>query len=617
MCGITGWFDRDRGLERDHELVRLMTRTMDCRGPDEEGMWISGPIALGHRRLSIIDLEGGKQPMVADHDGDRTLAALTFCGEVYNYRELRTELIGHGHAFRTNSDTEVVLRAYLQWGTDFARRLNGMFAIGIWDAVRQELVLVRDRMGVKPLFYYPTPGGVLFGSEPKAILANPQARRTVDRAGLCEALDMVKTPGAAVFGGMHEVVPGEIVRVDATGITKSRYWTLEAAPHTDTREQTVGHVRDLLEDIVARQLISDVPVCTLLSGGLDSSTITAIAAGVLEREGRGRVNSFSVDFKGAPDSFQPDAVRGAPDAPFVRDLAAHVGTVHQEILLDSSELSEPAVRAAVLRATDVPPAFWGDMWPSLYLLFQAVRRHSTVALSGESADELFGGYLWFHRPEAIDATTFPWLTSGSARYFGGTSLLDGGLREKLDIAGYRADRYADAVAEVPVLAGESDVDRRMRKVSYLNLTRFVQTLLDRKDRMSMAVGLEVRVPFCDHRLVEYVFNTPWEMKTFDGQEKSLLRAAARDLLPASILERKKTPYPATQDPGYEAALRAEMAGVLADPNAPVHPLLDRARVDKVLDRSLSATSLPYSRGGLEMALWLNRWLSAYDVTLDI
>ncbi|WP_033214953.1 asparagine synthase (glutamine-hydrolyzing) [Kitasatospora phosalacinea] len=617
MCGITGWYDRDGGLERSHELVRQMTRTMECRGPDEEGMWISGPVALGHRRLSIIDLEGGKQPMVADQDGDRTLAALTFCGEVYNYRELRTELVAHGHSFRTDSDTEVVLRAYLQWGTDFASRLNGMFAIGIWDARSQELVLVRDRMGVKPLHYYPTPGGVLFGSEPKAILANPQARRTVDRVGLCEALDMVKTPGAAVFSGMHEVIPGEIVRVDANGIHRSRYWTLEAAPHTDTREQSIGHVRELLEDIVARQLISDVPVCTLLSGGLDSSTITALAAQVLEREGRGRVNSFSVDFRGSVDSFEPDAVRGAPDAPFVRDLSAHVGTNHQEILLDSADLSRPEVRAAVLRATDVPPAFWGDMWPSLYLLFRAVRRHSTVALSGESADELFGGYLWFHRPEAVDADTFPWLTSGSARYFGGTSLLDGGLREKLDIPGYRAERYAEALAEVPSLPGESDTDRRMRKVTYLNLTRFVQTLLDRKDRMSMAVGLEVRVPFCDHRLVEYVFNTPWETKTFDGQEKSLLRAAARDLLPASILERKKTPYPATQDPGYEAALRAEMAQVLADPNAPVLPLLDRARLGKVLDRSLSATSLPYSRGGLEMALWLNRWLSAYDVTLDI
>ena len=617
MCGITGWYDRDRAPERDHAVVRRMTQTMECRGPDEEGTWISGPIALGHRRLSIIDLEGGKQPMVAGHEEDRTLAALTFCGEVYNSRELRAELVQHGHTFRTNSDTEVVLRAYLQWGVDFARHLNGMFAIGIWDEVRQELVLVRDRMGVKPLYYHPTPGGLLFGSEPKAILANPRARRTVDRAGLCEALDMVKTPGAAVFSGMHEVLPGEVLRVDATGIRKSRYWKLEAAEHTDTRDRTIANVRDLLEDIVARQLISDVPVCTLLSGGLDSSTITAIAAQVLEREGRGRVNSFSVDFKGSNESFEPDAVRGAPDAPFVRDLSAHVGTDHQEILLDSGELSEPSVRAAVLRATDVPPAFWGDMWPSLYLLFRAVRRHSTVALSGESADELFGGYLWFHRPEAVDATTFPWLTSGSARYFGGTSLLDGGLREKLDIPGYRADRYADALAEVPVLPGESDVDRRMRKVSYLNLTRFVQTLLDRKDRMSMAVGLEVRVPFCDHRLVEYVFNTPWEMKTFDGQEKSLLRAAARDLLPASILERKKTPYPATQDPGYEAALRAEMAEVLSDRNAPVHPLLDRTKVDRVMDRSLSATSLPYSRGGLEMALWLNRWLTAYDVTLDI
>ncbi|MGK5441568.1 asparagine synthase (glutamine-hydrolyzing) [Micromonospora sp. URMC 105] len=617
MCGIVGWLDFTRDLRREGDLLRQMTDTLACRGPDAEGIWQSGPVAFGHRRLAIIDLEGGRQPMLADGEGSEAMAALTFCGEVYNYRELRTELVGHGHRFRTASDTEVVLRAYLQWGANFASHLNGMFAIGIWDAALQELLLVRDRMGVKPLYYFPTANGVLFGSEPKAILANPQVSRGVDREGLCEALDMVKTPGRAIFRGMHEVVPGELVRITRSGLGRSRYWQLTAAEHTDDRSTTIATVRELLEDIVARQLISDVPVCTLLSGGLDSSAITAIAAQVLGREGRGQVNSFSVDFTGAADRFQPDAVRGAADAPFVRDLARHVGTRHREILLDSRELTDPAVRAAVLRATDVPPAFWGDMWPSLYLLFRAVRQQSTVALSGESADELFGGYLWFHRPEAVDAPTFPWLTSGSARYFGGTSLLDQGLLEKLDIPGYRADRYAEALAEVPVLPGESAEDRRLRKVGYLALTRFVQTLLDRKDRMSMAVGLEVRVPFCDHRLVEYVFNTPWAMKTFDGKEKSLLRAAAGDLLPASILERKKTPYPATQDPQYEAALRAELVEILADADAPIRPLLNMKRVQQMLDRSLPAASLPYSRGGLEMALWMNRWLTEYDVTLDI
>ncbi|WP_432840372.1 asparagine synthase (glutamine-hydrolyzing) [Dactylosporangium sp. CA-092794] len=597
-------------------MLRSMTDTLSCRGPDDEGLWLDRHVALGHRRLAVIDLAGGRQPMVADDDG-RVRAVLSFCGEVYNYRELRAELRGHGHRFRTDSDTEVVLRAYLQWGERFAERLNGMFALAVWDPDRAELLLVRDRMGVKPLYYHPLPGGVLFGSEPKAILACPLVSRRVDADGLCEVLDMVKTPGAAVFGGMLEVRPGEAVTVGRHGTAVHRYWTLTANEHTDDLPTTIATVRELLQDTVSRQLIADVPLCVLLSGGLDSSAVTALAARALAGQGLGPLRSFAVDFAAAIDRFEPDAVRGSTDRPYAREAARHVGAEHSEVLLDSAELVEPGVRAAVLRANDQPPAYWGDMWPSLYLLFRAIREHSTVALSGEAADELFGGYRWFRNPAALRGTTFPWLTPGSARYFGGLGLLDEGLTEKLDLAERRRAAYADAVAEVPVLPGEDATERRMREVTYLNLTRFVRALLDRKDRMSMAVGLEVRVPFCDHRLVEYVFNVPWSMKAFDGREKSLLRAAVADLLPDSVRWRVKTPYPAIQDPGYERALRAELAAVLADRDAPVLPLLDLRRARAAAGRPAGEVSLPYDRGGLEMALWLNRWLVAYGVTLDL
>ncbi|WP_432156632.1 MULTISPECIES: asparagine synthase (glutamine-hydrolyzing) [unclassified Streptomyces] len=617
MCGIAGWIDYERDLTRETATAWAMTRTMACRGPDAEGLWTDRHAALGHRRLSVIDLAGGRQPMTAQDDEGRTLAVLTFCGEIYNYRELRAELTTLGHRFRTASDTEVVLRGYLQWGEELAPRLNGMFALAVWDPRTEELLLLRDRMGVKPLFYLPTEHGVLFGSEPKALLANPLTPRRVAVEGLCEVLDMVKTPEATVFSGMYEVRPGHLVRIGRQGLRKRAYWTLEAREHTDDLPTTISTVRGLLEDIVDRQMVSDVPLCLLLSGGLDSSTVTALAARSAAARGSGPVRSFSVDFTHADEGFEPDAVRGMRDAPFVRDLADHVGTVHTEVVLGSEELARAELRAAVLRAVDQPPAFWGDMWPSLHLLFGAVKRHSTVALSGEAADELFGGYRWFRNPGAVHADTFPWLTSGSARYFGGLALLNRGFLDKLDIPGYREARYREALAEVPVLPGDSPDDRLMRKVGYLNLTRFVQTLLDRKDRMSMAVGLEVRVPFCDHRLVEYVFNTPWAMKSFDGREKSLLRAAAADLLPRSVLQRVKSPYPATQDPAYEQALRAELRDVLADSDAPVLPLLDRARAARAVERPLGDISRPYDRGSLEMALWLNAWLTEYDVVLDM
>lgn len=617
MCGMTGWLAFGRDVTAHRTTLQRMTDTLAPRGPDAQGIWIDGPIGLGHRRLSIIDLEGGRQPMLAEHSGQSAAAVISYTGEVYNFRELRRELQACGHRFETQSDTEVVLRAYLEWDAAFVDRLNGMYAFALWDRTRQQLLLVRDRMGVKPLYYFQTDDGVIFGSEPKALLAHPLVSRKVTDDGLREILEMVKTPGHAIFSGMREVLPGEMIRVDRSGLSRHRYWTLEAREHGDSLEQTIRHTRDILEDIVDRQIVADVPLCSLLSGGLDSSIITALASKRLLAAGKENIRSFSVDFADHGGGFSSDAVRGTPDAPFVRDLVERISSTHGEIVLDSLELADPALRAQIVHALDLPPAFWGDMWPSLYRLFQEVRRHSTVALSGESADEVFGGYRWFHDPEAIAAQTYPWLTSVTGKYFDGKTLFAQGLLDTLQMDSFLRDSYSQALAETPVLPGEDATNRRMRQMSYVNLTRFVQTLLDRKDRMSMAVGLEVRVPFCDHRLVDYAFNIPWEMKAFDGREKSILRAATRDLLPDSIAERVKSPYPSTQDSAYERGLRDSLASILADPDAPVLPLLDRQRVAHTLAKPLGDLSPMYDRMGMELAVGLNTWLSEYQVELAL
>ncbi|GAA0443355.1 asparagine synthetase B [Acrocarpospora corrugata] len=607
MCGITGWVDYDRDLSGATRIAQAMTDTMACRGPDDEGLWTAPHAAIGHRRLAIIDLAGGRQPMIAEE-----LAVLTYSGEVYNFQELRRELEAHGHRFRTQSDTEVVLRAYLEWGDDLADHLNGMYAFAIWDVRREELLLVRDRMGIKPLYYYPTHHGVLFGSEPKAILANPLTERVVDEDGLRELLAFVKTPEHAIFKGMYEVRPGQIVKVTRAGLTKRRYWQLSSYQHADDVPATVATVRGLLDDIITRQLISDVPLCTLLSGGLDSSAVTAIAARELREQGLGKVRSFSVDFVGYTEHFKPDATRSTPDTPYVHDLVAHVGAEHTDIVLDSADLMDPAVRAAVLGARDLPTGL-GDMDTSLYLLFKAIRGHSTVALSGESADEVFGGYQWFHDPVAVNGDTFPWLLTADINGASNFDLLDRDLLRSLDLPGYRADSYRQALAEVPRLPGETGLERRMREISYLNLTRFVQILLDRKDRMSMAVGLEVRVPFCDHRLVEYVFNAPWAMKTFDGREKSLLRAACSDILPESVLQRVKSPYPSTQDPGYDEAVRAKARDLLRDEHLPSEQLIDVKAARAMLDRPADESH----RAPLERMLRLDAWLRDYEIKLSL
>ncbi|MFI1363717.1 asparagine synthase (glutamine-hydrolyzing) [Streptomyces griseochromogenes] len=613
MCGITGWVSFDRDLTAESTTLHAMTETMACRGPDDRGTWTEGPAALGHRRLAIIDLPGGRQPMsVATPEGN---VALVYSGEAYNFTELRRELIDRGHRFTTDSDTEVVLHGYLEWGESVAERLNGMYAFAVWDGRHGRLVMIRDRMGIKPFYYYPTPDGVLFGSEPKAILANPLARPRVALDGLRELFTMVKTPGHAVWDGMREVEPGTVVTVDRTGAHTRVYWRLETRAHTDDRDTTIATVRTLLDDIVRRQLVADVPRCTLLSGGLDSSAMTALAARRLAEQGE-KVRSFAVDFVGQADNFVADELRGTPDTPFVHDVARLARTDHQDIVLDAQSLADPAVREKVIRARDLPTGF-GDMDTSLLLLFRAIRDQSTVALSGESADEVFGGYLQFFDEDARRADTFPWLVRFGRHFGDDADVLRPDLAKTLDLEGYIADGYRTAVAAIQRLEGESDFEYRMRQICHLHLTRFVRALLDRKDRMSMAVGLEVRVPFCDHRLVEYVYNTPWSLKSFDGREKSLLREATVDLLPRSVYERVKSPYPSTQDPRYARALQEQAKDLLSRPTHPVFDLVDRERVREAAERE-APVSTQVARRGLERTLDLAQWLDLYspEVTLS-
>ncbi|RSM43978.1 asparagine synthase (glutamine-hydrolyzing) [Amycolatopsis balhimycina DSM 5908] len=612
MCGIAGWVSYDADLTRRQDVVDAMTGTMACRGPDDSGTWVRRHVALGHRRLAIIDLPGGRQPMaVHTPRGD---IAMVYSGETYNFTELKAELTKLGHTWETDSDTEVVLHGYLQWGDEVVDHLNGMYAFAIWDERDDRLVMIRDRMGIKPFYYYPTADGVLFGSEPKAILANPLARKVVDTDGLRELMAFTKQPGWSLWKGMEEVRPGTIVTVSREGVRTRTYWKLDAKQHTDDQETTVARVRELMTDIVHRQLVADVPRCVLLSGGLDSSAVTGLAAARLASQGE-QLRTFSVDFFGQEENFKPDEMRDTADSPFVRDVASLVGSAHQDVVLNPAELTDPEVRRAVLRARDIPAGL-GDMDTSLYLLFKAIRGESTVALSGESADEVFGGYRWFFDEAAVNADMFPWIAFRTAMMTDRTSIYTPELMAKMDLEAYLRDEYRSAVASVEHLDGESAVEARMRTICHLHLTRFVRMLLDRKDRASMAVGLEVRVPFCDHRLVEYVYNTPWSLKTFDGREKSLLRHATSHVLPESVAQRVKSPYPSTQDPGYAAALQQQAKEVLAEPGHAVFDLVDRSWAHRVSEAD-PTTMDPAARVGLDRLLDLYHWLEMYTPELQL
>ncbi|MFF0452909.1 asparagine synthase (glutamine-hydrolyzing) [Nocardia africana] len=608
MCGIAGWVDWQRHLVNESTTTAAMTATMANRGPDGAGSWVGDHVYLGHRRLAIIDLDGGGQPMTSPRED----VVITYSGEVYNFTELRAELIRLGHRFRTRSDTEVVLEGYRQWGPALAERLNGMFAFAVWDHRTSELTLVRDRLGIKPLYYHAYDSGIIFGSEPKAILANPLFTAELDSTGIAElfCVATAPTPGHGVYRGLRQVQPGTIVQYSRRGLREVRYWSLPAREHHGSLNETTSNVRDLLTDIVERQLVADVPVGSLLSGGVDSSAVTALASKVRARQGNDKISSYSVDFPGAERSFRSTTWHPTRDEPFATQVSAHLGTQHTTIVVEPHDVL--AYEQAVLDARDLPG--WGEMDVSLFLLFNKVRDYSTVALSGESADEIFGGYPYFTDPAARAFDGFPWLAGKQ----GPSALLREDVRRAVDPEGYLRQRYAAAVAEAPTLDGESDQDADIRRISYLALTRWLVALLDRKDRISMATGLEVRVPFCDHRLIEYVWNVPWRYKTAGGREKGLLRRAVADLLPEPVVNRRKSGFPPNPDPHYLTVLRQRATELLADANAPVFDLVDRS---EVANRLRSGQPLPSPRAattqtaGLNFLLNLDSWLRRYQVRI--
>jgi len=602
MCGITGWADWKRNLAQAQPVVSAMTGTLAPRGPDAEGTWVSEHVALGHRRLAVIDIECGIQPMTRAGRAGQPVA-VTFSGEIYNFTELRDDLRSRGWSFATRSDTEVLLTAYLEWGHDAVARLNGMFAFAVWDEQKQQLLLARDRLGIKPLYYAQVDDALVFGSEPKALLAYPGLTAEVGRDGIAELMVVprARTPGHGVFAGISEVKPGHLILADHAGFRQARYWKLVAAPHEAGPAATAAHVRDLLEDIVGRQVISDVPVGTLLSGGIDSSAITAMAVPAFASE----LTSFSVSVPtGRPGT---DLWRPSPDEPYAKLVAEWLGLKHVVTEVTADDLVDNLDRGLVAR--DLPG--WGDLDTSMYLLFRAARERCTVVLSGESAEEVFGGYAWQLREEYVRHRSFPWM-SGKTQP---ESLLREEIRRELEPERYEADRYGEALAEVPLLPGEDARSRRMREVFYLGLTRWLGALLDRKDRMSMAVGLEVRVPFADHRLAEYLFNVPMAIKAAGGVEKALLRNACHGLLPQEVLRRRKSAYPASRDVSYLHRMRELVADLLAQPAAPVFDLVDPAKVAGALGSDTVPGPITAATPAIGLSyLWqLNRWLELYHV----
>ncbi len=573
MCGIAGFcnYNTDYSNTRGYwnNVLVDMRERIAHRGSDSFGEYLRQNIGFSHTRLSIRDLCGGTQPMVR-YAGDSEYA-IVYNGEIYNIDEIKPELQKNGFAFNTTTDTEVILYAYIHYGIDFVSKLNGIFAFAIWDSKRNKLLLYRDRLGVKPLFYTIKNNTLVFGSEIKALFCHPEIKPIIDMNSFREVFGIgpARTSGQGVFKDIYELKPGNYAVFSQDGFWDSCYWEILATKHTDSYEQTVEKVSYLIQDAIKRQMVSDVPVCSFLSGGLDSSVVTAVASDYLLKSGA-KLNTFSFDFTGNDIHFKSNSFQPERDKLYVEKMLDICDVNHTYLECEENRLVD--MLNTVVDAKDIPGM--ADVDASLIYFCSLVKEHNKVALTGECADEIFGGYPWFYKKELMSVDGFPWSYDMGAR----TMLLSDDFIAELNVNEYVKEKYNDSLKIVPYIEGETESAKKHREISYLNIKWFMQTLLDRMDRASMYSGLEARVPFADHRIVEYLFNVPWEMKYKDGVEKSLLREACRGLLPDEILFRKKSPYPKTYNPNYEKLLCSNLSHIIENPNSPIFPYLDKKKV---------------------------------------
>ncbi len=615
MCGIVGIVNYKKDISEQHTIIRNMTKMLSKRGPDEEGLFLDKHCNLGHRRLSIIDIENGKQPMSCTVD--EVTYTIVYNGQIYNTKELRETLLDNGFKFKGHSDTEVLLKSYIFYGKEICKHVNGIFAFAIWNHKKQELFMARDHFGIKPLYYTMIENNLIFGSEVKAILAHPFVKPKLDKTGISELFGIgpSHTPGLSPFKEIYELEPAHFMVYHQNCFKKEEYWKLETKEHTDDLETTCEKIRFLLKDSIERQLVSDVPLCCLLSGGLDSSIITAYASQYYKEKYGRKLSTFSVDYVDNDKNFVKSDFQPNSDNYYIDLMAKEFDTDHHKIILDTPALYQSLEDAMLAR--DFPGM--ADVDSSYLLFFQEVKKQAKVTLSGECSDEIFGGYPWYFRKDSLESNTFPWSLAISERQ----KLLHPEIAQKIDLKEYIDRQYQASLSKVECLPTDSEVNRLERKLIYLTSNWFMQTLLDRTDRMSMYNGFEVRVPFCDVRIVEYCWNIPWEMKAYKGREKGLLRHAMKNVLPEEIVNRKKSPYPKTHNPNYTKIVKEALSKVMENKEAPINRLLNREYILDIIETDGKAFTRPWfgqlMTGPQLMAylIQVNSWLEKYELEIEI
>ena len=614
MCGFCGIVNFDRNISNDYPIIRNMANTLSSRGPDEDGLFFNAHVNFGHKRLIVLDPKNGRQPMSFTFQG--FTYTIVYNGQIYNTEEIKKILVDNNFEFKGHCDTEILLKAYIHFGYDVVNHLNGIFSFAIWDSNKKELFIARDHFGIKPFYYTFKNNNFIFASEIKSILEHPDISPAIDEIGIGELFGVgpAHTPGLTPFKDIYELKPGYFGVFDHNGIKMEQYFKLETKPHTDSFEETCDKINYFLDDSIKMQLVSDVPLGMMLSGGLDSSIITAYASKHFKDRPE-MFKTFSVDYLDNDINFKKNDFQPNSDKEFIELMVKQFGCNHTQIMLDTPELVSSLKEAMIAR--DMPGM--ADVDSSFYLFCKEIKKHVSVVLSGECSDEIFAGYPWFFREDALKSGTFPWSIALSERQH----LLNPEIGQKINLKEYIDCRYNQALKQVEHLDSDSNETAEKRKISYLTLNWWMQTLLDRADRMSMASGLEARVPFCDYRLVQYMWNVPWEMKALHGREKGLLRYVVKDLLPIEIVERKKSPYPKTYNPTYLNAVKAVLGEILKNPHAPIKKVLNEKYIQEILNTDGVAFTRPWFgqlMTGPQLIAYIcqvNMWLERYQPRIEI
>ena len=540
---------------------------------------------FGHRRLILNDSENGKQPMSFKYNNNSYV--IVFAGQVYNIDELKDTLKENNIFLEGYSDTEILLKSYIFYQDKIVKHLTGSFAFAIWDENNKTLFTARDHLGIKSLYYTIFNNTLIFASEVKALLKYPGIEPILDEQGVSELFGIgpAHTSGLTAFKNIYELTPANYMVYNESGLHIKRYWKLKSKVHQDNISQTCDKIRDLLEDSIKNQLVTDVPFCTFLSGGLDSSIITLYASKYCNENNLPTLNTYSVDYIDNDKNFQKTDFQPNSDNYYINLMQKKLGTDHHTIMPDTPELSKALEDAMIAR--DFPGM--ADVDSSLLLFCKNVRPDATVTLTGECADEIFGGYPWFFREDALRSGTFPWSIALGERQ----TLLNPKISKKIDLKAYIDYRYNESLNNIDILENDSPETAEKRKISHFTLNWFMQTLLDRAERMGMYNGFDIRVPFCDYRLVEYTWNIPWEMKALNGREKGLLRYAVKDMLPSEIVDRKKSPYPKTWNPTYLKTVKEMLGKIMEDTNAPINTLLNRDYIMQILETDGKAFTRPW------------------------